>query len=55
MNLFKLEYIDKNGNPTDIEGKGTHEFKHRIIAPLVLAIILPPLLIITGISRLFNR
>ena len=53
MSLFELEYVDKNGKVLDIDaknkegkpilndGKGTWEFKHRILAPLALLFILP--------------
>ncbi len=52
MSLFEMQYVDKNGNLTDIDGNGTHEFKHRIIAVVLLAIILPTMLTLASICHL---
>lgn len=54
MKLFEMEYVDKNGKLTDIDGNGTHEFKYRWVVYILLTIILPPLLIIAFICRLFK-
>ena len=67
MNIFEMEYVDKNGKPLDLnakneegkpianDGKGTWEFRHRVIAPLLLAIILPIGLIVYGVYDFFKE
>ena len=63
MGLFTLHYVDKNGKLLDLnakdengkpianDGKGIWEFKHRWVAVILLAIIMPPMLILAGICR----
>ena len=54
MKLFDMHYIDKEGNVVSEDGEGTWEFKHRILAPTLLIIILPFAIVATSIFEFFR-
>jgi len=46
-NLFELIYVDKNYKPVPVDGvSGTWELKHRYIAPIILIIAFPFIIVI---------
>ena len=55
MDLLKMEYIDKTGNPTNIDVRGTKKFKYRIVAIILIGIIIFPLLILAGLCDIGRR
>lgn len=62
-----MKYVDKNGKVLDIDaknkedkpilndGKGTWEFKHRILGPLVMFFFIPPHVMVTLFGEWIER